>query len=390
MFFHANVYSNLTGVPSLASNSLASPENRQSGEYSTDGDAPKLDTFWEAWMFLNDEFYGEIPSSNERVYGAIRGMVATFGDQHTAFIDPVRSAITSEDMAGSFEGIGASIRIDDTGQLIIADPFPGRPAFLAGLRPGDMVIKIDGESTDGLGLYDAVLKIRGPANTPVVLTIFRDGESDSRDVEVIRAKIEIEVVQGKLLDNQVAHIRLTQFSNGASDKILEKLQELQSQGATKLVLDLRSNPGGLLSEAVNVSSLFIDGVITIEKMKGGDERVFTSEDSYQETLDIPLVVLVNGGSASASEIVAGAVQDTHRGKIIGEQSFGKGSVQIPHKLQDGSELRVTIAEWLTPARRQIHGEGIAPDVVVEMTFEDYEQGVDPQLDRAAAEVGIGN
>ncbi|MCB0164295.1 MAG: S41 family peptidase [Anaerolineae bacterium] len=344
---------------------------------------PEFVTFWEAWQFLNEEFYGDIPADNERVYGAIRGMVASFGDQHTSFIDPVRAAIMSENMQGSFEGIGATIRMDEAGRLIVADPMPGRPAFEAGLRPDDIILEVDGESVDGLSLQEAVLMIRGPANSTVVLTVFREGELKPFDVSIVRAKIELEVVESKLLESKIGYVRLTQFSSGAADKLIEAIEDLQDEGAESLVFDLRSNPGGLLSEAVNVSSLFVeDGTVVVERLKGGEEKVFEAKSGYNVTGDMPLVVLVNGGSASASEIVAGAMQDLKRATIVGEQTFGKGSVQLPHGLADGSELRVTIAEWLTPAKRQIHGEGIAPDIEVEMTIEDIEQERDPQLDKA--------
>lgn len=382
MLFQANLSTLFFSATPLTAALFGSQLSEPSSIRSETTAAVEFDTFWEAWSFLNQEFYGELPADDTRIYGAIRGMVATFDDPHTAFIEPIRSAIHRENMGGSFEGIGASIRVNENGQLLIADPIPDRPAFLAGLRPDDLILQIDGQSTDGLGLYDAVLKIRGPANTAVVLTIFREGETSPRDVEIVRAQIEIEVVQAELLQDNIAHIRLTQFSEGASDKIRDKWNELVAQGATKLVLDLRSNPGGLLSEAVNVSSLFVEGTITIEKLKNSEEKLFTSDDSHQSAINMPLVILVNGGSASASEIVAGAVQDFERGTIIGEQTFGKGSVQIPHRLKDGSELRVTIAEWLTPSRRQINNKGVTPDTLVEMTIEDFEQGRDPQLDRA--------
>lgn len=343
---------------------------------------PEFTTFWEAWSFLNEQFYGQIPPDNERVYGAIRGMVAAFGDPNTGFIDPTRAAVLSENISGSFEGIGATIRLDEAGRLLIVDPMPKGPAFKAGLRPDDIVLEVDGQSIENLSLYEAVLLIRGPAGTDVVLTIFREGELKPFDVSIKREKIEIEVIQSEMLADNLGYVRLTQFTNGASGKISEAAEALLDRGATGLILDLRSNPGGLLSEAVAVSSLFIEeGTVVIEKLKG-EQKEFDARNGLHLDTEIPLVVLVNGGSASASEIVAGAIQDHQRGAVIGEQTFGKGSVQLPHTLSDGAELRVTIAEWLTPSGRQIHGEGIAPDIVVEMTIEDIEAERDPQLDEA--------
>ncbi len=342
----------------------------------------EFETFWEAWSFLNEQYYGDFPADNERVYGAIRGMVASFGDPNTGFIDPTRAAVMSENISGSFEGIGAAIRLDEVGRLVIADPFPDRPAFKAGLRADDIVLEVDGQPVENLSLYESVLLIRGPAGTEVVLTIFREGELKPFEITIVREKIEIEVVESEMLDGNIGYVRLTQFTNGASGRIIDVAEELLDQGATGLIFDLRSNPGGLLSEAVAVSSLFIEeGTVTIEKLKD-DEKFFDAKHGIHLDTDIPMVVLVNGGSASASEIVAGAIQDHERGTIIGEQTFGKGSVQLPHMLSDGSELRVTIAEWLTPSGRQIHGEGITPDIVVEMTIEDIEAERDPQLDEA--------
>jgi carboxyl-terminal processing protease len=176
---------------------------------------------------------------------------------------------------------------------------------------------------------------------------------------------------------------LTQFSKGAADKVTEAIESLSQQGAESIIFDLRSNPGGLLSEAISVSSVFLkEGTVVVERLKEGEEKRFEVKSGYQAAAEMPLIVLVNGGSASASEIVAGAIQDYERGKIMGEQTYGKGSVQLPHTLSDNSQLRVTVAEWLTPQLRQIHGEGISPDVVVEMSLEDFEQALDPQLDEA--------
>lgn len=355
-----------------------------------DGDIPaEMKTFWEAWSYLNENFYGDIPADNERIYGAIRGMVTSFGDQHTGFIDPVRAAITSENMQGSFSGIGATVRMDEAGRLIIADPMPDHPAFLAGVRPNDVVTEVDGQVIEGMSLYEAVLLIRGPTDSTVTLTILREGETEPLEIAIVRAKIELEIVESELLDvpnsdEKIGYVRLAQFVGGSAEQVTDAIKALKEEGATKFIFDLRSNPGGLLTEAINVSSVFLeaDKVVVREKLRNQEEKVFKAKRGYQDAVDVPLVILVNGGSASASEIVAGAIQDLGRASVMGQQTFGKGSVQLPHKLSDGSELRVTIAEWLTPNNRQIHGEGITPDVEVEMTFDDFEQGEDPQRDEA--------
>ncbi len=349
----------------------------------TDG-KPSMDVFWEAWDIVQSSFYREVPSEQERIYGAIRGMVTTFGDEHTAFIDPSRASILQEDSSGSFEGIGASVRMDELGRLVIADPFPGRPAAEAGVQRGDVVLEVDGQSLRGYSLYEAVSLIRGPEGSTVVLTILREGEPDLLKISVVRAKIEIEVVTSKMLDGNVGYISLSEFSSGASGKVNAAIEDLRQQGATSLIFDLRSNPGGFLSESIAVSSLFLeDGVPVVRERRKGvaEDEIFRAQGLHSAT-DIPLVLLVNRGSASASEIVAGAMRDNGRATIIGEQTFGKGTVQLPHTLSDGSELRVTIAEWLTPDGNSIDKAGVVPDVVVELTQEDFLNGVDPQLDRA--------
>jgi carboxyl-terminal processing protease len=350
----------------------------------SDEDVPaQFDVFWEAWAFIEREFYGEIPTEDERVYGAIRGMVNTYGDDDTAFIEPSRAAVFREDVTGSFEGIGAAVRMDDLGRLIIAEPFVGRPAAEAGLQRGDVVLAVDGVSLQGLSLYEGIGLSRGPAGSTVVLTILREDVEEPFDISIVRARIEIEVVESERLEGGIGYVRLSEFSRGASGKVAEAIRSLQDEGQLQgLIFDLRNNPGGLLDESIFVSSQFLgEGVVTIERLKGGADNVFKAQPGGV-ALDMPLVVLVNRGSASASEIVAGAVQDNGRGIILGEQTFGKGTVQIPHELSDGSELRVTIAEWLTPSEKQIKGEGIVPDVYVEFTQEDFVEGRDPQLDRA--------
>lgn len=342
-----------------------------------------FNVFWEAWSLVQSEFYSDIPAEKERVYGAIRGMVSTYGDQNTAFIDPTRAQLLQQDATGSFEGIGASVQMDELGQIVIAEPFLGRPAANAGVLRGDIILEVDGQSLRDLSLYEAVLLIRGPAGSTVTLTVLREGESEPLKIDVVRAKIDIKIVESKMLENNIGYLKLTEFSNGASGKLDEAIQTLRQEGAQKLILDLRDNPGGFLSEAVAVSSLFIeDGVVVQEQRKGEDAPQMFEARGVHSATDLPLVVLINGGSASASEIVAGAIKDRGRGALVGEQSFGKGTVQLPHTLSDGSELRVTIAQWLTPNGDMIHKQGIVPDVVVERTQADFLDGLDPQLDRA--------
>ena len=381
--FTAGYLARATQMSWVLSAAASTPREGSQSPPSNQDVPPGFDVFWEAWSFVQQQFYGDVPQEQDRVYGAIRGMVETYGDENTAFIEPSRAAIFREDVSGSFEGIGAAVRMDEMGRLIIAEPFTGRPAAAAGLQRGDVVLAVDGTSLQGLSLYEAIGLIRGPAGTNVVLTISRENVDEPFDVTVERARIEIEVVSSERLQNDIGYVQLTDFSRGATGKLATAIQDLQAQGPLKgLVLDLRNNPGGLLDESILVSSQFIkEGVITIERMKGDQEHIFEAQPGGVAP-DVPLVVLVNRGSASASEIVAGAIKENSRGAILGEQTFGKGTVQIPHTLSDGSELRVTIAEWLTPSGQQISGEGIVPDIYVERTQEDFVEGRDPQLDRA--------
>jgi carboxyl-terminal processing protease len=338
--------------------------------------------FWEAWNLLKDEYYGDLPDPQKMSRAAIRGVLETLDDKNTGLIEPEISKILNEDASGEFEGIGATIRINADNQLEIVRPFAGQPADKAGVKAGDLVIAVDGESIAGFSVYEAVGVIRGPAGTTVKLTIVRAGEVQPLEISVTRAKITIPIVQSKMLDGDIAYVSLFDFSSPASDQLESEIETLLAKKPKGLILDLRDNPGGYLQQAINVSDLFLDsGVVASEKDKDGNGQTFRSGPNGIAQ-DIPLVVLVNGGSASASEIVAGALQDRGRAKLIGETTFGKGSVQLPHTLSDGSELRVTIAHWFTPDGRQIEGTGLTPDIVVPLTADDVQANRDPQLDRA--------
>jgi carboxyl-terminal processing protease len=238
-------------------------------------------------------------------------------------------------------------------------------------------------------LMEAISLIRGPAGTTVRLTILRKGVKDPFEVTIVRERIELEIVESRMLDDDIAYVKLTEFNATATKELKKALRELMAQEPRALIFDLRSNPGGFLQTSVEVASQFLDeGLVLTEKGKGGLERKHTVEGGGLAT-EVPLVVLVNVGSASASEIVAGAIQDSGRGILVGERTFGKGSVQLPHTLSDGSDLRITIARWFTPKEREIQGIGIIPDIEVEMTLEDLEAGHDPQLERAVEYLLIG-
>jgi len=338
--------------------------------------------FWEVWTTLKDEYYGDLPDADKMTEGAIRGVLQTLDDKFTSYIEPNLARVINEDSSGTFEGIGALVRINEDNRLEISRPFQGQPAEKAGVQAGDLVLAVDGESILGLGLYEAIGLIRGPAGSKVVLTIERTGEVEPFDVTIIRAKIDIPVVEYEMLPEGIAYVSLFEFSAPATERMEAALKELLAQNPKGLILDLRDNPGGFLRQSIEVSDLFMPaGVVVIERTNDGEEQIFkaTSKGPAQ---DIPLVVLVNAGSASASEIVAGALQDTGRAKLIGERTFGKGSVQMPQALSNGAELRVTIARWFTPNNRAIHGEGLEPDIEVPLTIDDFKAGLDPQLDRA--------
>lgn len=341
-----------------------------------------FDLFWEVWHILQEEYYGELPDETGMTYGAIQGVLDTLDDQNTVFFTPDVANIMREDMSGSFEGIGAFVRMREDGRLMIIAPMEGQPAETAGLRAGDIVLEADGVSLEGMNVHEAILYIRGPKGTVVQLEVLREGVAEPFIVEVERARIEMPTVEVEMLDDDIAYVKLYEFNSQANSRLKSSLEDLMAENPQGLIFDLRNNPGGFLSEAVDVASQFIpEGIILVERFSDGTDKVYEAKEGGL-ALQVPLVVLVNAGSASASEIVAGAIQDTGRGTLIGETTYGKGSVQLLHNLRDGSELRVTVARWFTPDDRLIHGEGLEPDVVVELTPQDMDAGLDPQLDRA--------
>jgi carboxyl-terminal processing protease len=336
--------------------------------------------FWEVWALIQRDYYGELPGMQDVTYAAIRGMLNAVDDPFTTFVTPKEAAIRAEDDSGEYEGIGAYVDIDEEGKLIVVAPFEGSPAEAAGLQPEDRVIAVDGVSIVGLSLSEMISKVRGPAGSEVVLTVEREGEQPF-DVTVTRDRFELEISEAEMLENDIGYIRLREFGSLASDELMKDMEELLAQNPRGIILDLRFNPGGWLDQALEVSDIFLDdGVILTQRWKDGTEQVFEAKAGGIGE-EIPLVVLVDRGSASASEIVAGALQDQGRAILIGEKTFGKGAVQTVHTLSDGSQLMVTSAMWFTPNDRLIHGEGLSPDIEVPYP-EELEEGEDPQLERA--------
>jgi len=311
-------------------------------------------------------------------------MLGTLNDDYTAFIEPKVASILEEDASGEFEGIGAFVDLDDAGRVRIVDTFKNGPAEQAGLQAEDRVIAVDGESIIGDTLYEAIGLIRGPAGSDVMLTVEREGTPEPFEVTVTRARLDIPIVEAEMRDDGIGYIRLYEFSATAREVLEKNLEDLLDQNPDGIVLDLRQNPGGWLDQAIDVADLFLDDrLIAVERFSDGRERQFEA-DAGDVAEDVPLVVLVDGGSASASEIVAGALQDQDRAILVGTTTFGKGSVQRPFKLSDGSELRVTIARWFTPDDQPIHNHGLTPDIEVPWPQEDREQNPDTdiQLERA--------
>ena len=340
--------------------------------------------FWEAWNLVHDNYVDQPVNDVELMRGAIGGMMNALGDQHSTYMNPKDYADANSSLAGEYEGIGAFV--DTTAEfLTITTPIPGSPAERAGLLPGDQIVAIDGVDMTGINAEVVRTKVLGPANTVVHLTILREGEEKLLEFDVTREKITMKSASGKMLEGGIAYIQITTFGDKTTAELLAALKELMAQNPKGIILDLRNNGGGYLTTSVEVASQFIsDGVVLFEKYGDGTRKTFNVIPGGMATdTKIPMVVLINEGSASASEIVAGALQDTGRAKLVGVTSFGKGSVQnwIPLNGDNGA-VRITVAKWLTPKGNTIHKIGLTPDVVVERTEEDYKANVDPQLDKA--------
>ncbi|MFA9489686.1 MAG: S41 family peptidase [Anaerolineales bacterium] len=338
--------------------------------------------FWQVWSLVHEEYVDQPLDDKALMRGAINGALEAIGDPQTSYMSPDEYIQANIPLIGSYEGIGAWVDTDGE-YLIIISPMPGSPAERAGMKPGDEVVAIDGEDMTGVDGNIVIRKVMGPAGSTVLLTVRRADVPDLLEFEVVREQIEVSSVESEMLEDGIGYVQILSFSGETISELRSALRELLEEEPSGMILDLRGNGGGFLDSAIDVSSEFIaEGLILTEKFGDGVEETYDSSGKGLAT-DLPLVVLINAGSASASEIVAGAIQDSERGVLVGETSFGKGSVQFWLELDDDEgALRVTVARWYTPEGRLIDQEGLLPDFEVILTEEDFEAETDPQLDKA--------
>lgn len=361
------------------------------GSWTATSNCPKLPPadvdmalFWQAWHAVEDNFVDKDQIDRQKmVYGAISGMVAALEDPYTAFFNPEDSKKFLEDTSGSFEGVGMEIGIRKN-QLHVIAPLENSPAKAADLRPGDAIVQIDGKPTAGITTDEAVNLIRGPKGTQVVLTIFREDWNKTQDFAITRDVIKVPSLKWEIKEDNIAHIQFYQFTEKASQDFRAAAVDIINSPANAIVLDLRNNPGGYLSVAQDVAGWFLDKGQVIIRENFGEGKPETVHKSSGPALlkKYPIVVLINEGSASASEIVAGALRDNRRVQLIGKQSFGKGSVQQLVPLAQNSSLKVTIAKWLTPNGDQISEKGLSPDIEIDPGGGEESEGSDPQLEKA--------
>lgn len=361
-----------------------------------------FEPFWKAWSVLNEKYVNATSTTDqEKVWGAIKGLAASTGDPYTVFFPPEESKMFESDISGNFEGVGMEIGIRD-GVLTVVAPLKGSPAERAGIRAGDKILKVDDVSTADLGVDKAVKLIRGAKGTDVVITIFREGDNDTKEITITRDVIDIPTIETEvktanasgadnpngtgLRSDGVFIIRLFSFTAQSPSLFKDALRKFIESGSSKLVVDLRGNPGGYLEAAADIASWFLPTgktIVSEDFGKNGTGKVYRSKgyDVFNGR-NLDLVVLVDGGSASASEILAGALQEHGVAKIVGTKTFGKGSVQELVKITPDTSLKVTVAKWLTPNGNSISEKGIQPDIEVKITPEDIEKKADPQLDKA--------
>ncbi len=344
-------------------------------------DSVDFNQFWQVWDKVKEKYVKQPVKDTDIFYGAIQGLVYGLGDPYSVYFPPKPAAEFTKSLSGEFGGIGAEIGIKNN-QLVIIAPLPDTPAEKAGLRPGDKILAINRKNTTGMDVNTAVENIRGPAGSTTTLTIARDGIAKAKDVVIIRATINAPSVLFAVKPGNVAYLRIMQFNESTIPNFAKYVKQIKNNKMNRLILDLRNNPGGYLDSAVTMASEWInEGKVVSEKFSGGQENIHETSGAHLLS-GVKTVVLVNGGSASASEIVAGALQDYKAATIIGEKTFGKGSVQDFETLPDGSALKITVAEWFTPKENNINEKGITPDIVIKEDFEKEKVGEDIMIQKA--------
>ena len=343
--------------------------------------------FWEIWGLVQDEFFDQELDNARLVEGAINGMLATLDDPNTRYLTPTDQASDAERMDGEFQGIGAEVTSED-GNITIVAPFEGSPAAENGLRTGDILRAADGVELTGMDVGEAAGLVRGPAGSTVLLTIERDGELF--DVEITRGRILLPSVRSEMLDDNIAYLRIGRFINTTAEDVDTQLGELMAQNPDGLIIDVRSNPGGSLTAVTDIADQFLDeGIILTERYGNGDERVHrSSNDGLAQ--EIPIVVLIDEGSASASEVLSGALRDRGRAILIGQTSFGKGTVQGVFVLSNGGGARITVARWLTPDEFWVHQQGLEPDYFIPLPEVNPGEVPDDTQLQAAVDYLLGN
>ncbi|MBU2472566.1 S41 family peptidase [Patescibacteria group bacterium] len=340
--------------------------------------------FWDAWHLIEQKYVNRLDLDREKmIYGAISGLLKSLDDPYSVFMEPQESKKFIDDISGSFEGIGAEIGIRK-GTLTIISPLEGNPAQKAGLKPGDKILKVNDTLTSDLTLDEAVNLIRGEKGTEVNLLIVRDEWDEAKEIKVTRDTIQIPIIKWEVKDNNVVYIQLYHFTENMANQFRKIVKEIIKLNPNGIILDVRNNPGGYLEVAVDITSWFLPKgeLVVVEDFGNGENNNEFRSKGYKGLENIPVVVLINEGSASASEILAGALRDIQGIKLVGQKSFGKGSVQQLEKLKGGSSIKITVAKWLTPLGTSISEEGIVPDEEVEITLEDIDEMRDPQLNKA--------
>ncbi len=365
---------------------------------NTNSQLADFDPFWKAWVLLQENYESSVkinatttsssttslflPTDQEKVWGAIKGLTASYGDPYTTFFDPEETKSFNDSIRGEFEGVGMEIN-NKGGIITVVAPLKNTPAERGGIKPNDKIIKIDGLTTEGMSTEKAVSLIKGKKGTTVVLSIFRESEKKAIDIKLVRDRIESPILETEIKDG-VFIIKLYSFSENSAKLFEDAIMKFSKSGSGKLVLDLRNNPGGYLDAAVSMASWFLpEGKIIVKEVhKNKAEKDFRSVGYNQFTPEFKFVILVNEGSASASEILAAALSEYGKATLVGQKTFGKGTVQQLLTLTPDTAIKITIAKWLTPNGTSISSNGVEPQIKVEMTEEDKENSKDPQLEKA--------